>query len=113
MPDYRNRAGTGTIQADIMKIGSVQAPRAVLSGAVTFDPPSMTTGGFATSAAIPIVGIALGDSIDLYPPYSTQGIIYQATPSSAGNMIINLFNASAGTLDLVSGSWGYVVKRRT
>lgn len=84
-----------------------------LSGTVTFDPPSLTTGAFATSSEIPVAGIALGDRIDLYPPYSTQGIMYQATPSSAGNMIINLSSCSSATVDLASGTWGFVVSRRS
>lgn len=113
--DIRGTAGNegnGFLRADGIEIGGVTAPRVVLSGTVTFDPPSLTTGAFATSSAIPVTGIALGDSIDLYPPYSTQGIMYQATPSSAGNMIINLTSASAVTVDLPSGTWEYSVKRR-
>lgn len=112
--DYRATAGgDGIVVADAFRTGAgVSAPLVVLSGTVTFDPPSLTTGAFATSSAIPVTGIALGDAIDLYPPYSTQGIMYQASPSSTGNMIINLTSCAAGTVDLASGSWGYVVKRR-
>lgn len=108
-----NNTGLGIVTADAFQTGAgVSAPLVILSGAVTFDPPSLTTGAFALSSAIPITGIALGDSIELYPPYDTQGIIYQASPSSAGNMMIALTSAAAGTVDLASGSWGYVVKRR-
>lgn len=114
--DFRgkdNNIGLGIVTADGFQTGAgVSAPLVVLSGTTTFDPPSLTTGAFATSSAIAITGIALGDSIDLYPPYSTQGIMYQATPSSTGNMIINLTSCSGSTVDLASGSWGYVVKRR-
>ena len=114
--DFRGQggnAGLGVVVADGFQTTSgVTGPKVVLTGTVTFDPPSLATGAFATSSAIAVTGIALGDSIDLYPPYSTQGIMYQATPSSAGNMIINLTSCAAGTVDLASGSWGYVVKRR-
>jgi hypothetical protein len=113
MPDYSNSGGTGVVQADIFKGGSgVAIPKVILSGTITFDPPSLATGVFAISSAIPVAGVALGDIIELYPPYDTQGIIYQGSPSSAGNIKISLFNASAGTVDLASGTWGVVVKRR-
>lgn len=78
---------------------------------VTFAPPSLATGAFATSTAIAVPGVKLGDAIDLYPPYATQGVIYQASPSSDGNIVINLFNASAGTVALASGTWGVSIKR--
>lgn len=114
--DFRgqgNNAGNGIVYADAFQtVSGISAPKVVLSGTTTFDPPSLTTGAFALSSAIPITGIALGDSIDLYPPYDTQGIMYQASPSSAGNMKIALTSAASGTVDLASGSWGYVVKRR-
>lgn len=106
--------GDGIVIADVFQTGAgVSAPKVVISTTVTFDPPSLATGAFATSTEIPVTGIALGDSIELYPPYSTQGIMYQATPSSAGNMIINLTSCSLSTVDLASGTWGVVVKRRT
>lgn len=102
-----NNVGLGIVTADGFQTGAgVSAPLVILSGVTTFDPPSLTTGAFALSSAIPITGIALGDSIDLYPPYDTQGIMYQASPSSAGNMMISLTSAAAGTVDLASGSWG-------
>lgn len=114
--DFRGTAGNegkGIVTADgFQTTDGVAAPKVVLSRTITFDPPSLATGAFATSSPIAVPGIALGDSIELYPPYTTGGITYQASPSTAGNMVINLFNASAGTLDLASGTWGVVVKRR-
>lgn len=112
--DFSTTAGgDGIVKADAFQTGAgVSAPLVVLSGTITFDPPSLTTGAFALSSAIPITGIALGDAIDLYPPYDTQGIMYQASPSAAGNMKISLTSAAAGTVDLASGTWGYAVKRR-
>lgn len=78
---------------------------------ITFAPPSLATGIFATSSPIAVAGVALGDMIELYPPYATQGVIYQASPSTAGNIVINLFNASAATVALASGSWKVVVRK--
>lgn len=78
---------------------------------ITFNPPSLATGVFATSSAIDVAGVKLGDAIDLYPPYGTQGVIYQASVSAADKIVINLFNASAGTVDLAEGTWGVSIKR--
>ena len=115
--DFRGTAGNegqGIVIADGFQVGgaSVPFPRVVASTTVTFDPPSLATGAFATSTEISIAGVQLGDSVELYPPYATQGVIYQATPSSAGKVVINLFNASTATVDLASGTWGVVVNRR-
>jgi hypothetical protein len=112
MPNYRNRAGTGVVETDLLKIGGVLQPRTVLSGTFTYDPPSMTTGAVGVSSGITITGVALGDHIDLYPPYDTQGISVQAQASAANTIVISLHNRSAGTVDLASGLWGYAVKRR-
>ena len=113
MPNYRNRQGDGIVEADILSNAEgVNLPKVVVSTTVTFDPPSLTTGAFAESSDIPITGVELGDAIELYPPYDTQGIIYQASPASAGNITISLTSCSSSTVDLASGTWGVVVKRR-
>ncbi|CAM4098192.1 hypothetical protein L1N85_10705 [Paenibacillus alkaliterrae] len=111
--DFRNKAGAGVVTADGLKIGVLTQPRVVVSTTITFDPPSLLTDGIALSSAIAITGAALGDAVELYPPYDTQGVIYQASVSSAGNIRIALHNASAGTVDLASGTWGVAVRRRT
>lgn len=102
MPDFSNHNGTGFVKADGFTAKTKK---------ITFNPPSLATGVFATSSAIPVSGVVIGDAIDLHPPYTTQGIIYQASVSTNGNIIINLFNASAGTVDLAEGSWGVSIKR--
>lgn len=114
MPDYSNSLGTGVVQADVFKNGSgVAVPKVVLSGTITFDPPSLTTGAFAVSSGITVTGAALGDGVELYPPYDTQGIMYQASVSAANTIVIALTSCAAGTVDLASGTWGYAVKRRS
>lgn len=106
--------GDGIVKADKFQTGAgVSAPLVVLSGTITFDPPSLLTGAFAESSDIVVTGVALGDRVDLFPPYDTQGIVYQASPASANNITISLTSCAAGTVDLASGSWGYVVSRRS
>jgi hypothetical protein len=105
--------GDGIFKATAFQTGAgVSAPLVVVSTTITFDPPSLTTGAFAESSDIVITGVALGDIVELYPPYDTQGIMYQASPASAGNITISLTSCASGTVDLSSGTWGVVVKRR-
>lgn len=113
MPDYSNSLGTGVVQADVFKNGAgIAAPKTVLSGTITFDPPSLATAAIAVSTGITVTGAALGDHVELYPPYDTQGIAVQAQASAANTIVISLHNRGAGTVDLASGTWGVVVKRR-
>lgn len=90
----------------------VKAPQIMTAGSVTFDPPSLTTGAFAVSTGITVTGAALGDAVELYPPYDTDGVIYQGSVSASNTIKISLFNTNSGTKDLASGTWGIVVKRR-
>lgn len=114
--DFRGTAGnsgSGVVIADGYQTGAgVTAPVYVIDTTITFDPPSLTTGAFAVSSGITVTGVALGDAIELYPPYDTQGVIYQASPSAADTIKISLINTNSGTIDLASGTWGVVVKRR-
>lgn len=106
--------GDGIVKADVYQTAAgVSAPKVVVSTTITFDPPSLATGAFAESSDIAITGVALGDMVKLYPPYDTQGIMYQASPASSGNITISLNSCAAGTVDLDSGTWGVVVERRT
>lgn len=123
--DFRGTAGNagqGTVTADsFVSTGPMTVNGAIATNGlsikasgvktITFAPPSLATGIFAASSPIAVAGVALGDMIELYPPYATQGVIYQASPSTAGNIVINLFNASAATVALASGSWKVVIRK--
>lgn len=115
--DFRGlgaNAGNGIVLADkFQTTAGVSSPTTVVSTTITFDPPSLTTGAFAVSSGITVTGCALGDSVDLYPPYDLQGVIAQAAVSASNTIKISLFNTNSGTIDLASSaSWGVVVKRR-
>lgn len=113
MPNYRNRQSDGIVEADYLSNAEgVNLPKVVLSGTITFDPPSLLTGAIAVSTGITVTGVALGDAIELYPPYDTQGVAAQAHASAANTIVISLHNRAAGTVDLASGTWGVVAKRR-
>lgn len=114
--DFRGQganAGNGTVYADAFFTGTVMSPKTVVSTTITFDPPSLATNAIAVSSGITVTGAALGDGVELYPPYDTQGVAVQAQVSAANTIVISLHNRSAVTVDLASGTWGVVVKRRT
>lgn len=113
--DFRTTAGgDGIVIADSFQTGAgVSGPKVMVSTTVTFDPPSLATGVFAVSTGVTVTGAALGDSIELFPPYDMQGIMYQGAVSAADTIKISLTSCAAGTVDLASGTWGVVVKRRT
>lgn len=83
----------------------------LISGSTTFDPPSMATVTGALSSGITVTGAALGDMVELFPPYDTQGVMAYGFVSAANTIKISLFNPTGGTIDLASGSWGYKVIR--
>lgn len=114
--DFRGTAGNaglGIVVADGFSTGAnaVAMPEVAVNTAVTFNPPSLTTGAFA-EADVTVTGVAVGDSIQLFPPYDTQGIIYQGSVASANTVTIALSSCNVGTIDLASGSWGVVAWRR-
>lgn len=111
MPNYSNSLGTGVVEADIFKVGGIAAPKVVLSGTITIDPPSLTTGAFG-EGDLDLVGVTLGDKVDLYPPYDTQGIIFQASPQAADKITVSWTSCSLSTINLAEGTWGYTVTRR-
>lgn len=114
--DFRGQgpnAGNGIVYADGFQTSGVTAPKVVVSTTITFDPPSLTTGNFAVSSGITVTGAALGDYVELYPPYDMQGIMAQGVVSASNTIKISLTSCSGSTVDLASGTWGVVVKRRS
>lgn len=110
--DYRTKSGIkGIVRADGFQVGSVAIPKVVLSGIITIDPPSLTTGAFG-EGDIDLVGVALGDKVDLYPPYDTQGIMYQASVQAADKITVSWTSCNTSTINLAEGTWGYTVTRR-
>ncbi|WP_144029093.1 hypothetical protein [Paenibacillus rigui] len=79
---------------------------------ITFDPPSLATVTGALSSAITVTGAALGDRVEVFPPYDTQGVIAFPFVSAADTIKISLFNPTAGTIDLASGTWTVHVIRK-
>ncbi|MFB0847333.1 hypothetical protein [Paenibacillus oleatilyticus] len=73
--------------------------------AVTFDPPSIVAGAGAVSSSITVTGAAVGDRVELFPPYSTQGIMAYGQVDAANSVKISLLNPTGTAIDLPSGTW--------
>lgn len=114
--DFRGQggnAGNGIVYADgFAGPNGAVGPKTIANSTVSFDPPSLATGAVAVSSGMAVTGAAIGDHIELYPPYDTQGVAAQGQVSAANTIVISLHNRSAATVDLATGSWGVVVKRR-
>lgn len=78
---------------------------------ITFDPPSLATVTGAVSSEIDIVGAQIGDRVELFPPYDTEGIMFQGFVSDEDKVKISLFNPTGGTVDLDEGTWTVKVIR--
>jgi len=78
---------------------------------ITFDPPSLATVTGALSSAITVKGAALGDRVELFPPYDLQGVMVQGFVSAADTVKISMFNPTGATVDLASGTWKVLVIR--
>lgn len=105
--------GLHSSRLGIKKIGKayVDYMTDLISTTITFDPPSLATVTGAVSSGITITGAKTGDMVELFPPYDMQGIMAYGYVSAADTIKISLFNPTAGTLDLASGTWGVKVVR--
>lgn len=74
----------------------------------TVDPGSMATTADDTQSAV-VTDAEIGDYIIPIAPYDLQSIIVTAAVSSANTVDVNFYNASAGTVNLASGTWTFIV----
>lgn len=98
----------------IKKFGSepVDLLTDLIVAAATVDPASLATVTGAVTNAITVTGAALGDRVELFPPYDLQGVIAFGFVSAANAVKISFFNPTGGTIDLASGSWTIHVIRK-
>lgn len=119
--DFRGlgpNAGNGVVYADNFAgpLG-VKGYNPVVNTTITFAPASLTAlatpaTASAVSSAITITGAALGDMVELFPPYDMQGVMASAYVTAANTIKITLLNTTNATVALASGTWGVVVSRR-
>jgi hypothetical protein len=98
-------ASSGTTSYTGLALGANDLFTAVLNATTTFDPASLTTYTGTVSSGITVTGAALGDFVLVSAPYTQAGLIAQGYVSAANTVIITVFNATAGTVDLASGTW--------
>ena len=82
-----------------------------LSTTLTYDPPSLAAGGTTVSNIGYINLAAFGTPVAVGAPYDLQGVIASAAVTSAGQVKITLFNPTAGSVDLGSGTWKLSLKK--
>lgn len=78
---------------------------AVLNATTTFDPASLATVTGLLSTGITVTGASLGDYVLVSAPYDLAGVTAIGYVSAANTVKIALFNTTAGTVDLASGTW--------
>ena len=98
-------ASANTTSFTGLALGENDLFTAVVNGSSVFDPASLATYTGTASSAITIAGAALGDYVMVSAPYDATGIIAVGCVSAANAVKITLFNATAGTIDLLSGTW--------
>lgn len=98
-------ASSGTTNYTGLALGGNDLFTAVVNGTSVFDPASLATYNGTTSSAITVTGAALGDYVLVSAPYDQAGIIANGYVTAANTVKITLFNATAGTVDLASGTW--------
>ena len=72
------------------------------------DPPSMATTVDAT-VSVAVTDVQIGDKVLPIMPYDGQSMMINAEPSAANRVDVNLYNASAGTVDLAPGTWTFII----
>jgi hypothetical protein len=81
------------------------------TGSFTLDPASAGT-LTAEVGTVTVPGVAVGDVAYVNPRAAlTTGLGIHHVRCSANTITIQLFNASAGTIDQASGTWDFVVFR--
>lgn len=90
--------------------GSVTA--GAMSASATFDPASRLT-LTEQITTIPVAGCVLGDFVYVSFSLDLQGFVLSAYVSVAGTVSVAFFNATAGTIDLGSGTLRVVVVPKT
>jgi hypothetical protein len=80
------------------------------TGTVTVNPASLAT-VTAANETVTVAGLATTDQVAVQPPIAIDAGIHVLTAdvSAADTLRIRLYNSTAGTIDVASGTWGYKV----
>ena len=75
--------------------------------------PGSVTSGTAVATTFTVTGVAVGDKIDVFFPYASQGTIVQGSVDSANTVRLVLLNMTGSTLTFGSGTWFVYAERPT
>jgi len=83
----------------------------IYKGSLVWNPASLVDGAGETSANITVTGAVVTDRVEVYPPYTPQGMLVYGYVSAADTVNIRIQNETGGTIDLASGTWKVAVKK--
>lgn len=76
----------------------------------SWDPPNLVDGAGASNA-FTVTGAAVGDFVQVAPPYDLQEILMSASVTAADTVEVRLQNETGGAINLASGSWSFLVTK--
>lgn len=97
--------------ADVVKDQLNLLGEVIGTATATWNPASMSTGTGVTSPGVTVTGAAIGDVVDVHPPYTPAGVVVYGFVSAADTVNVRLQNGTGSTVDLASGDWSVVVRR--
>ena len=75
--------------------------------------PGTVASGTAVATVITVSGVAVGDKVDVFFPYSSQGTIVQGSVDATDQVRIVLLNMTGSPLTFGSGTWFVYAERPT
>lgn len=83
-----------------------------MTGGVTWNPGNLVDGAGETSPSITVTGAAVGDNVEVYPPYAITDCVCTGYVSAADTCVIRLQNESgSAAFDGASGTWNVRVRK--
>jgi hypothetical protein len=83
-----------------------------LWGSGVWNPGTIAT-GTAAATTFTVTGVAVGDKIDVFFPYGSQGAFVQGSVDSANTVRLVLLNMTGSSLTFGSGTWYVYAERLT
>jgi hypothetical protein len=83
------------------RLGALPSARVV--GTATYDPPNLAANATATTT-VTVTGATLGQAAEAWFSLDTQGVWLRADVSAADTVRVSLWNATAGAINLASGT---------
>lgn len=77
----------------------------VINADVTVAPPSLAAAAGELSSAITVTGASVGDRVNVFPPYSTKGVMVFGDVSADDTVTLSFFNPTSAEVALASGTW--------